>query len=207
MKTKNKTRDLALIAILGALCGILMYLKFALPFVPFMEFDLTGIVEIVGGFAMGPIQAVGIILVKLLVKLITQGTSSAFTGEIQNFLLSCVYVLPAVLLYHHKKSKKNAIIGMVIGSVLCCIFAVFSNIYIIFPLYGMTTADFVTACKVMNPLVENTMTAILFGIVPFNLIKCGINSVVTVLIYKRVSPILHMSKKQRKEKLATEKGV
>ena len=97
MKTKFKTRDLTMIAMMGAICCILLHIDFPLPFLPpFMNFDLAGLVEIIGGFAMGPLQAVCIILVKILLKLATEGTSSAFTGELQNFLLSCAYVLPPV---------------------------------------------------------------------------------------------------------------
>ena len=113
MKTKFKTRDLTMIAMMGAICCILLHIDFPLPFLPpFMNFDLAGLVEIIGGFAMGPLQAVCIILVKILLKLATEGTSSAFTGELQNFLLSCAYVLPPVIMYHQKKSKRTAIIGM-----------------------------------------------------------------------------------------------
>ena len=78
MKTKFKTRDLTMIAMMGAICCILLHIDFPLPFLPpFMNFDLAGLVEIIGGFAMGPLQAVCIILVKILLKLATEGTSSA----------------------------------------------------------------------------------------------------------------------------------
>ena len=70
MKTKFKTRDLTMIAMMGAICCILLHIDFPLPFLPpFMNFDLAGLVEIIGGFAMGPLQAVCIILVKILLKL------------------------------------------------------------------------------------------------------------------------------------------
>ena len=136
MKTKFKTRDLTMIAMMGAICCILLHIDFPLPFLPpFMNFDLAGLVEIIGGFAMGPLQAVCIILVKILLKLAAEGTSSAFTGELQNFLLSCAYVLPPVIMYHQKKSKRTAIIGMAISSVFTGIVAIFTNLYIIIPFY------------------------------------------------------------------------
>ena len=75
-----------MIAMMGAICCILLHIDFPLPFLPpFMNFDLAGLVEIIGGFAMGPLQAVCIILLKILLKLATEGTSSAFTGELQKF--------------------------------------------------------------------------------------------------------------------------
>ena len=198
MKTqkKFKTRDLTLIAMLGAICCVLMHIDFPLPFMPpFMNFDLCGLVELIGGFAMGPLQAFCIILVKILLKLATEGTSSAFTGEIQNVILSCAYVLPPVILYHRNKTKKTAIKGMVVGSVFCSILAIFTNLYIIIPFYmalmGQEMDYFIQMCSEVNPMVQNAVTFVILGVLPFNLIKCGINSVGALVLYKRLSPFLH----------------
>ena len=195
-KTKFKTRDLTLIAMLGAICCVLMHIDFPLPFMPpFMNFDLCGLVELIGGFAMGPVQAFCIILVKILLKLATEGTSSAFTGEIQNVILSCAYVLPPVILYHRNKSKKTAIKGMAIGSVFCSILAIFTNLYIIIPFYmalmGQEMDYFIQMCAEVNPMVQNAVTFVILGVLPFNPIKCVINSVGALVLYKRLSPILH----------------
>ena len=196
MKTKIKTRDLTMIAMLGAICCILLHIDFPLPFMPpFMNFDLAWLVELIGGFAMGPLQAVCIILIKILLKLATEGTSSAFTGELQNFLLSCAYVLPPVILYHRNKSKKTAMIGMGIGSVFCSVVAIFTNLYIIIPFYmtlmGQEMDYFIQMCGEVNPMVQNAFTFVILGVLPFNLIKCGINSIGALVLYKRLSPILH----------------
>ena len=198
MKTKKtlKTRDLTVIAMLGAICCVLMHIDFPLPFMPpFMNFDLCGLVELIGGFAMGPLQAFCIILVKILLKLATEGTSSAFTGEVQNVILSCAYVLPPVILYHRNKTKKTAIKGMAIGSVFCSILAIFTNLYIIIPFYmalmGQEMDYFIQMCSEVNPMVQNAVTFVILGVLPFNLIKCGINSVGALVLYKRLSPFLH----------------
>jgi len=198
MKTqkKFKTRDLTLIAMLGAICCVLMHIDFPLPFMPpFMNFDLCGLVELIGGFAMGPLQAFCIILVKILLKLATEGTTSAFTGEVQNVILSCAYVLPPVILYHRNKTKKTAIKGMAIGSVFCSILAIFTNLYIIIPFYmalmGQEMDYFIQMCAEVNPMVQNAVTFVILGVLPFNLIKCGINSVGALVLYKRLSPFLH----------------
>lgn len=196
MKTKLKTRDLTMIAMLGAICCILLHIDFPLPFMPpFMNFDLAGLVELIGGFAMGPLQAVCIIIVKILLKLATEGTSSAFTGELQNFMLSCAYVLPPVILYHRNKTKKTAIVGMSIGSVFCSVVAVFTNLFIIIPFYmalmGQEMDYFIQMCGEVNPMIQNAFTFVVLGVLPFNLIKCGINSLGALVLYKRLSPILH----------------
>lgn len=198
MKTKKtlKTRDLTVIAMLGAICCVLMHIDFPLPFMPpFMNFDLCGLVELIGGFAMGPLQAFFIIVVKLLLKLGTEGTTSAFTGELQNLMLSCAYVLPPVILYHRNKTKRTAVIGMTTGTIFCSIVAVFTNLFIIIPFYmtlmGQEMGYFIQMCTEANPMVQNAATLAIFGIVPFNLIKCSINSLGAMVLYKRLSPILH----------------
>lgn len=196
MKPKFKTRDLTMIAMLGAICCVLLHIDFPLPFMPpFMNFDLAGLVELIGGFAMGPVQAVCIILVKILLKLATEGTASAFTGELQNFLLSCAYVLPPVILYHRNKTKKTAMIGMAISSLFCGLVAIFTNLYIIIPFYmtlmGQDLNYFIQMCTEVNPLIDNVITFAILGVLPFNLIKCGINSFGAMVLYKRLSPILH----------------
>ena len=198
MKTqkKFKTRDLTLIAMLGAICCVLMHIDFPLPFMPpFMNFDLCGLVELMGGFAMGPLQAFFIILVKILLKLATEGTSSAFTGELQNVLLSCAYVLPPVILYHRNKTKRTAMVGMATGTIFCSIVAVFTNLFIVIPFYmtlmGQEMGYFIQMCAEANPMVQNAATLAIFGIIPFNLIKCSINSLGAMVLYKRLSPILH----------------
>ena len=99
MKTKFKTRDLTMIAMMGAICCILLHIDFPLPFLPpFMNFDLAGLVEIIVGFAMGPLQAVCISLGKVLLKLATEGISSALTGDGQDWqsVLSSQASLPSL---------------------------------------------------------------------------------------------------------------
>ncbi len=198
MKTKQKfkTRDLTVIAMLGAICCVLMHVDFPLPFMPpFMNFDLCGLVELIGGFAMGPLQAFAIIMVKILLKLATEGTSSAFTGELQNVMLSCAYVLPPVILYHRNKTKRTAMVGMTAGTIFCAIVAVFTNLFIIIPFYmklmGQEMGYFIQMCAEANPMVQNAATLAIFGIIPFNLIKCSINSLGAMVLYKRISPLLH----------------
>ena len=198
MKTKQKfkTRDLTVIAMLGAICCVLMHVDFPLPFMPpFINFDLCGLVELIGGFAMGPLQAFAIIMVKILLKLATEGTTSAFTGELQNVMLSCAYVLPPVILYHRNKTKRTAMVGMTAGTIFCAIVAVFTNLFIIIPFYmklmGQEMGYFIQMCAEANPMVQNAATLAIFGIIPFNLIKCSINSLGAMVLYKRISPLLH----------------
>ena len=190
---RSKIKEMTLIAIMGGLGAILMVVFHTpIPFMPpFMDFDLAAIPELIGGFALGPVAAIGIILVKILLKFVLMGTSSMFTGEIQNLLLSCAYVLPAVIIYHRKKSKKSALLGMIVGTIVCSITAVFTNLYIIIPFYAslgnMTVQSIVDMCAAVNSLMKDTLTLAIFGIVAFNLIKGSASSLVTYILYKRLS--------------------
>ena len=86
--TRNKTRRLTLAAMMGAVSFVLMYFSFSVPVLsPFASFDLSALPDLIGGFVLGPVGAVEIIAVKVLLKLVFKGTSSMFTGEIQKFLL------------------------------------------------------------------------------------------------------------------------
>lgn len=192
LNSLTRTRTIAIVGLFSALSAVLMYVKFPLPFLPpFMDFDVTGVVELLGGFLLGPIPAITIIVLKNLIKLVLMGTGSAFTGEIQNVILGIAFVLPATLIYHRKKTKNRAILGMVVGTVLCAITAVFSNLYFIIPafsvLYGMSMDQIVAMCNAVNPLIETPLEMALWGIVPFNLIKSGVSACLTVMMYKKVS--------------------
>lgn len=185
-------KEIALIGLFGALGAILMMFRFPIPFMPpFMSFDLSGLLEMIGGFMMGPVAAVLIILVKILVQVVTTGTKSAMTGELQNFILSCAYVLPAALIYKRRKTRSRAVMGMAAGTVICALVAVVTNLYLIIPFYvnlmGMTWEAIVGMCAKVNPLMKDVPTMAIFGIIPFNLIKYGVTSVLTLIVYKKVS--------------------
>lgn len=192
MSRNSKVKKMAIIGIMGGIGMILMMIRFPLPLMPpFMDFDPSGLIEIIGGFMLGPMAAVFIILVKLLLKLVIMGSTSMLTGEIQNFILSCAYVLPAVFIYRRKKTKKHAVEGMALGTVVCAAVAVFTNLYIIIPFYvklfGMSMDSIIEMCSKVNPLMKDALTLALFGVVPFNLLKNGITSLLALIIYKKLS--------------------
>ena len=189
---RTKVRRLTMAALMGAIAFILMYLNFGVPFLsPIAEFDLSALPEMIGGFILGPAGAVEIIAVKILLILVFKGTSSMFTGEVQNFLLSLAYVLPAVLYYRKNRTKKGAAIGLVLGSVLSVIVAIFTNLYLIFPayiyLYGMSWDSIIEICSAANPWITDIPTFAAFSVVPFNVISRAVTSVITMLVYKKIS--------------------
>ncbi len=193
--TRVKVRSIAFIGLFGALSTVLMLLRFPLPFLPpFLSFDLSGVMEIMGGYMFGPVAAFFIILVKILLQLIIQGSFSFGTGELQGLILSSAYVLPALIIYHWEKSKRSAIAGMAVSTLVVSGVAVITNLYLIIPFYvslfGMTMDDIIAMCSAVNPAVQDVAGMVIMGILPFNLIKYGATSVVTFFVYKRLSKII-----------------
>ena len=191
----SKLRRMTAAALFGAMAFILMLFAFSVPVISvFAEFDASGLVEMIGGFILGPVGAVEIITVKLLMKILFKGSSSMLTGEIQNFILSVSYVLPAVFYYQRHKTKKGAMIGLVLGTVSSIIMAVITNLYFVFPiyikLYGMNWDGIIEMCSEVNPWITNIPTFVAFSVVPFNVISRGVISFVTMLVYKRISKVI-----------------
>lgn len=188
----NSVRRLSMAAMMGAVAFVLMYFSFSIPVLsPFAELDLAALPELIGGFILGPLGAIEIICVKLLLKIVFKGSVSMMTGELQNLILSISFVLPAVIYYRRRRTKKAAIIGLVIGSVLSIVLAVITNLYMILPfyirLYGMDWDGIVSMCSAANPWIKDVPTMVAFSIVPFNIVSRTIQSLLTILLYKKIS--------------------
>ncbi len=189
---KNSVRRLAMAAMMGAVAFVLMYFSISVPVLsPFAELELAALPELIGGFILGPVGAIEIISLKLLLKIVFKGSSSMLSGELQNFILSICYVLPAVIYYRKHRTKKAAIIGLVLGSVLSIIMAVITNLYMILPfyirLYGMDWDGIVAMCSAANPWIKDVPTMVAFSIIPFNIVSRTLLSVLTILLYKKIS--------------------
>ena len=192
---RTKVKKIAFIGLMGAVSAVLMLFRFPIPFMPpFLSFDLSGLMEMLGGFMFGPMAAACIIVVKILLQLVMQGSFSLGTGELQNLILSCSYVLPALIIYHRNKTNKMAITGMAVSTIFVSVMAVFTNLYLIIPFYvklfGMSMDDIITMCRTVNPAMKNVTTMAVFGLLPFNLIKYGVTSLVTFIVYKRLSRVI-----------------
>lgn len=191
-KSRTEIRRLTMSAMMGAVAFALMYINFSVPIIsPYAEFDLSALPELLAGFILGPLGAVLTITVKIALILVFKGTSSMYTGEVQNFLLSLAYILPAVFFYRHHRTKHGAAIGLVIGSVVSIIVAIFTNIYLIFPayiyLYGMNWEGIIETCGALNPWIKDIPTFAAFSVVPFNIISRSLTSLLAFITYKKLS--------------------
>ena len=194
--TSNKTRTLVEVGMLGAIATVLMLFEFPLPFIapPFYEMDLSEVPVLVGAFALGPLAGATIELIKILLNLLINGTVTAFVGEIANYLIGCSFIIPAAIIYKKRKSKLNALIGMIVGTLIMAVFGCFINAYVLLPTYasafGMSIDSIIGLGSSINANINDILTFVVIAVAPFNIIKGIVVSVITLLIYKHISPIL-----------------
>lgn len=195
-KTRNRrTRNMVNISMLGAVAVILMLFEFPLPFLPpFYKIDASELPVIIGAFAMGPLAGVAIEFIKILLNLLMDGTTTVFVGEFANFLIGCSYVVPAAFVYYRHKSKKRAVLGLVLGTLLCTAVGCLLNAFLLLPAYSrafhMEMDALIAMGTAANKAVDSLLTFVLFATAPLNLLKCSIVSVITMLIYKPVRKLL-----------------
>ncbi len=190
------TSTIAKVAILGAIAFVIMLAEIPLPFFPpFYKLDFSEAVVLMGGFALGPLSAVAIEALKIILNLMFTGTMTAYVGEFANFLIGLSFVLPAVLYYHRKKTRQNAIRGLVIGSVCLVVVGALLNGLVLLPAYSyfyhMPMDALIGMGSALIPAIKDRLTFVLFATAPFNLIKAVVTSLITIALYKRISPILH----------------
>ena len=197
MKTKKlfHVRNVVLMGMLGAVGAVLMLFEFPLPFIApsFSGLDLSEIPVLIGSFSMGPLAGAVIEAVKILVKLVLKPTSTGFVGEFSNVCIGCALVLPAGLIYKFKKTKKGAVIGMIVGTLCMTTVGAVLNAVVMLPFYSnfMPLESIIEAGAAINPAISNVWTFVILAVAPFNLIKGALVSVVTALVYKRISVIIH----------------
>ena len=191
------TRKTAMIGMFSAIAAVLMFFEFPLPFAPpFYELDFSEIPILIGTFAFGPVAGVLMEFVKILLKLFLKGTSTAFVGDLANFVIGCSFVLPASSVYIFRKSKKSAVLGCIIGTLVMTIFGTAFNAIYLLPafskLYGMPLDTILQMGAKVNPLVDSNsiISFVAACVAPMNLLKGTLVSVVTLFIYKPLSPII-----------------
>lgn len=193
-KNRLSVQYMTRIAILGALAAILFMIE--IPVIAFYKLDLSTLPVLLGAFSMGPAAGMAILLIKDLFGLLH--SSSMYVGELADFLMSAAYVLPAALLYRRHKTRGMALAGMTVGSVCMIVAAVLVNWLIMFPFYmtayGMPLEGIIGMAQAVLPFVDTQWKVLLCVTAPFNLLKGVVLSVLTYVLYKRLSPLLHVRK-------------
>ena len=193
MKKVFTTKNLVLMAMFSALASVLLLWEFPILFIApnFYEIDLSEIPILVGSFIMGPVSGVIMEAIKIILKLLIKGTSTAYVGDFANFCVGVCLVVPASIIYQKHKTKKNAFIGMLVGTLFMAVAGVVLNYFVMIPFYvkafGMPLEAIIGAGAKIQPLVTNKLSFTIVCVAPFNIVKGIIVSLVTALIYKHIS--------------------
>lgn len=193
---RGSAKVIAKVGVLSAVATVLMLFDFPLWFAPnFYQLDFSEVPVLLGAFALGPVAGIAIEFVKILINFVLNGTDTGGIGELANFVVGCSFVIPAGYIYKHKKSFSTAIIAMLVGTLGLTIVGSIMNYYLLLPVYaavyGAPIQAFIDMGNLLNPYITDLKTLVLYAVVPFNLFKGVIVSAITLLIYKRISPILH----------------
>lgn len=195
MKQRMNLKTFVATAMLAAVAGVLMSLELSVPMMPpFYKLDFSDVPSIIGLFAYGPVSAIAIELIKILIKLITVGTNTAYVGEFANLVGVLLFVLPIWITFKAmKQTRKAAKVSLVVSvpirvAVSCCI-----NAFVTLPLYAkamnMNLDSVVQAVASVNPAITNLTTFIILATIPFNLIKNSLNAIIGYALYERLSAI------------------
>ncbi|MBO4939349.1 MAG: ECF transporter S component [Oscillospiraceae bacterium] len=189
----STARRVSIIGICAAIATVLHILDFPLVFLApeFYKVDFSELPVLLCGFFLGPSATVACEGVKILLKLLIKGTSTAFVGDFANFVVGCSLVLPASIIYHAHKSRHSALIGLVVGCLCMSVFgSAFNAVYLIpkfAQLYGIPLEAIIGMGAAINAGVADVYTFALFCVAPLNLLKSSVISVLTMLLYKRVA--------------------
>ncbi|MCI1964669.1 MAG: ECF transporter S component [Oscillospiraceae bacterium] len=193
---KLDARSIAQIGILSGIAFLLMMFEVPLWFAPaFYKLDFSELPVLIGGFALGPVAGILIELVKVTLYMLIHGSSTAGVGDLANFLIGCSMVVPSAIFYKVHKTRRHAVIGLLLGSLFMIVVGSLMNAYVLLPVYAaayhMPMDALISMGSVVNPSINSLSTFILMAVAPFNLFKAVTVSCLTMLLYKRVSPILH----------------
>ena len=187
----KKTRVIAGCGMLTAVAIVLQYLEFPIPFIPsFIKLDFSDLPELIGAFAYGPLAGVAIALAKNIIHLAV--SQSGYVGELSNFILGAVFALVAGLIYKKNKTMKMALLGGVIGAICMAAVSFPSNLFIVYPFYYnfMPKEIVLQAYQAIIPSMKSIEQSLLIFNVPFTFIKGLLCVIISMFIYKPLSPVL-----------------
>ena len=189
----TSARRVSIIGICAAIATVLHMLDFPLLFLApgFYKLDFSELPVLLCGFYLGPSATVICEGIKILLKLMLKSTSTAFVGDLANFVVGCSFVLPATIWYHAHKSKHSAIIGLVLGTLSMSVFGSAFNAVYLLPkfaeLYGMPLDTIIAMGAEIYSSIHNVSSFVMLCVAPLNLVKGTVVSVLTMLLYKRVA--------------------
>ncbi len=192
MNRTNLTRKITYTALFMAIAIILMYFEFVVPFIPpFLKIDLAGAVSMLASLLLGVVPAIIITLGANLFRV--PSSTSAGVGEIANFIIISAYLLTGYLIHKYYKGKLRFGISFTSATLIATVVGIFANKYMLIPIYSKTMPidAIINMANSANPMIDSLDAYLIFGVMPFNLIKFTILSIVTYLLYARLSKLGH----------------
>lgn len=185
----KKLRNYAIMAMLVALAVVLMAYRIPIGFLPsFYKLDFADVVIILGGCLISPSSTIVMSALKVIIKMITQGSNSAFVGDLANFIMSIAFIWPITFIYSKKPSIKQLIKGSILGTLVLIIVSCIVNYYVLLPMYAnmyhMDIPAIVAFGTALNPNIKDLFSFVLLATAPFNLIKGASNALVAIVVYK-----------------------
>ena len=194
---KDTTRNLTVAAMLSAVAFILQFIEFPLPMLipSFVKMDFSDLPALLGAFALGPVYGVVISFIKNLLHVLIKGTSTAFVGELSNFILGAIYSAVAGYVYKNHKSRKTAIYGALAGAIAMAVLSVPSNYFVVYPayvkFYHLPLEAILGMYQAILPSADSLLKCLIIFNLPFTLVKGILDAAICMAIYKPLSPILH----------------
>ena len=191
-KRTNHIRKMVMTALMAALSSVLMFFSFNVPLMPsFIKMDLSELPALIAAFAMGPLSGAAVCLVKNLVNLFF--TTTGGVGELSNFLLGVFFVVPAGIIYRLRPRLSGAVIGSVTGALLMAVLSVFSNYYVVYPIYTtfLPMDAIIGMYQAINPSVKNLWQCLIVFNMPFTFIKGMVSAVITMAVYRKITPLIN----------------
>ena len=195
--SRSRTHKLTVTAMLSAVAFVLMFIEFPIPaLIPsFVKLDISDLPELLAAFSMGPLYGVAVTLVKNLLFILLHGTSSAYVGELFNFLMGSVFAFSAGFIYQRKKSRQSALIGSIVGAALMALISVPLNYFVVYPAYvvcyGLPLEAIIGMYQAIRPSTNGLLECLVVFNMPFTFCKGMLDVLLCFLIYKPLSPLLH----------------
>ena len=186
-------RRVSIVGICAAIATVLHVLDFPVLFMApgFYKLDFSELPVLLCGFYLGPTAAVATEAVKIILKLLVKGTSTAFVGDFANFVVGCSMVLPATIWYHAHRSRHSALIGLIAGTLVMSVFGSYFNAVYLLPkfaeLFHLPLPEIINMGAQIYPNVSSVSTFVLMCVAPLNLLKGSVLTVLTMLLYKKVA--------------------
>ena len=195
--SRNRTHKLTVTAMLSAVAFLLMFIEFPIPaLIPsFVKMDISDLPELLAAFSLGPVYGVAVTFLKNLLFILIHGSSSAYVGELCNFLLGAVFSLTAGFLYQRKKSRRNALIGSIAGAALMAVVSVPLNYFVVYPTYvvcyGLPLDAIIGMYQAILPSADSLIKCLTIFNMPFTFCKGMLDVLLCFLVYNPLSPLLH----------------